>query len=297
MDMEMGIYIIAALAVALPTFFLFASSGPTQPKDNVQTVSGDSPLKQSLDRWPSIGQRLNQQWPGEAHNRDHLWGKLVGSLEKSLLHSGNKNGLTAINLIDASFYSMLFCSILMGGFSYGFEIPVTLSVYIGGGLGLLLPYGLVKSEAQKRQQKIRQELPYLMDLLTLCVESGMDFSTALIRVGPAFKDTPLGMEVSLLVTEIRMGKSRQESLRDMSQRVGIVELSTVINSIIQSDKLGSSMGTALRIQSEDMRKHRILQAEEAGMKAPVKLTIPLVLFIFPVVFLVLFAPLAINMLQ
>jgi tight adherence protein C len=226
----------------------------------------------------------------------HPWIKLKNKLEQQTLRAGNPKNLSANNMVDLTFYSSIFCALFGYLYAESLSLAPIISCYLGFGFGAFIPYGLLNVAVGRRQTEIRKELPYLLDLLTLCVESGMDFTTALIRIGPTFKDTPLGAEVALMVTEMRMGKSRQDSLRDLSQRVGIVELSTVVNAIIQSDKLGASMGPSLRIQSEDMRKRRILLAEEAGMKAPVKLLFPLVMFIFPTTFIILFAPMLIKLL-
>lgn len=260
-------------------------------------VDAGSGLKKTLDRCPNLVGSIEQAMNLHQIDENHPWKKMMTSFDLLLLRSGHRGGLTAADLANLTIYGAVLTSLFMSLYALSLEITALPFTYGGFLLGGILPWLITKSRVQVRQQKIRKDLPYLLDLLTLCVESGMDFTTAMLRVGPNFQDTELGEEISLLVTELRMGKGREEGLRDLSRRVGLMELSTVVNSIVQSDKLGSGMGPALRIQSEDMRKHRMLQAEEAGMKAPVKLVFPLVFFIFPTTFIILFAPMFIKMMS
>jgi len=264
---------------------------------DADVVDAGSGLKKTLDKCPNLSASVEKAMKLHEIEENHPWKKMLVSFDLLLLRSGHRGGLTAQDLANLIVYSAFLTSIGLGLYAVSLEITALPFVYIGFLFGGVMPWLIFKSKVQTRQKKIRKDLPYLLDLLTLCVESGMDFTTAMFRVGPNFQDTELGGEISLLVTELRMGKGREDGLRDLSRRVGLIELSTVVNSIIQSDKLGSGMGPALRIQSEDMRKHRMLQAEEAGMKAPVKLVFPLVFFIFPTTFLVLLAPMFIKMMS
>jgi tight adherence protein C len=271
-------------------------SSKAQIKD-ADVVEAGSGLKKTLSRCPNLVGSIEQAMDLHQIDENHPWKKVMTSFDLLLLRSGHRGGLTAQDLANLTVYGAFLTSTFLGIYALSLEITALPFVYGGFLLGGILPWLVFKSRVQVRQQRIRKDLPYLLDLLTLCVESGMDFTTAMLRVGPNFQGTELGEEVSLLVTELRMGKGREEGLRDLSRRVGIMELSTVVNSIVQSDKLGSGMGPALRIQSEDMRKHRMFQAEEAGMKAPVKLVFPLVFFIFPTTFIILFAPMFIKMMS
>ncbi|MBF0197530.1 MAG: type II secretion system F family protein [Planctomycetes bacterium] len=293
--MELFIYFFTFLSVGFLAYAFTSKKGPVNDEDVIDAEDASSPLKKTISALPSLAGAINSKVIQNKDDTNHPYIRIRNSLDRLLLQAGSPNNLTSDDTINLSFYGMLLSAALMYFYAWSFEMPVVVFVYCGGMFGLALPYMLISLAATKRLNLIRKELPYLLDLLTLCVEAGMDFSTALIRIVPTFKATPLGDEVSLLVTEMRMGKSRQDSLRDFSQRVSLLELSTVVNSIIQSDKLGVSMGPVLRIQSEDMRKHRALLAEEEGMKAPVKLLFPLVAFIFPTTFVVIFAPMVIKM--
>jgi tight adherence protein C len=296
--MELVIYLLTGLSVGALSLTLFNRSNAKDEaiQDAVVALDVAPPLKRTLDQVPSLALQIHKKLPLPQQAQNHPWMQIRRHIDSLLLRGGNPGQLTCDNVVDLLAYCSSFACILLAIYANAQGWPEVIFGIVGFVLGLLLPYSVLNLKATQRQSAIRKELPYLLDLLTLCVESGMDFTTALMRIGPTFRGTPLGEEVALLMTEMRMGKSRQESLRDMSRRVGLMELSTVVNSIVQADKLGASMGPALRIQSEDMRKKRILLAEEEGMKAPVKLLFPLIIFIFPTTFMVLFGPMVIKML-
>ena len=296
--MELIVYILTGLSVAGLCLALINGKSSKALVQNEPKVSVDvaPALKKSLDQYPAITAFIHKKIPLSSLEQNHPWMQLRRYIDALLLKGGNPGQLTCDNVVNLIFYSGAISATLLALYAYRMSLPEVIFGIVGFCSGAWLPWFILNLKATQRQTAIRKELPYLLDLLTLCVESGMDFTTALLRIGPTFKNTPLGEEISLLTTEMRMGKSRQESLKDLGRRVGLMELSTVVNSIVQADKLGASMGPALRIQSEDMRKKRILLAEEEGMKAPVKLLFPLVIFIFPTTFMVLFGPMAIKML-
>ena len=230
-----------------------------------------SALKKSLDRLPSASAQVAQLLRVHEKDRNHPWWAFKVKVEERLLKSGNPMSLSADNFLDGMVYCGTFAAVMFLGLSSMYGWNGVIAFFVGGALGVMMPWLLVSQAISNRHTQIRKTLPTLLDLLTLCVEAGMDFSTALTRIAPKFADTALGEELQLLLTELRMGKSRGEALRDCGARVGLMELSTVIYAIVQSDQLGASMGPSLRIQAEDMRKRRMVLAEEMGMKAPVKL--------------------------
>lgn len=162
-------------------------------------------------------------------------------------------------------------------------------------VGFVLPLINLKDQIARRQRAIRRVLPYALDLLTLAVEAGLDFTAALQRIAQKLGGNPLHDEVQRLVRDLQMGKTRREGLKDLGERVALDDLKLVLGALIQADELGSSLGPTLRIQAAEMRRKRFDRAEKAAMEAPVKLLFPLVVFIFPLVFLVVFSPLAIKL--
>lgn len=141
-----------------------------------------------------------------------------------------------------------------------------------------------------------KELPDVLDLLTVSVESGLGFDAALQKVVRKTKG-PLSNEFNKTLQEIKMGKARRDALRDLANRTGVEDLSTFIGAIIQADQLGVSIGNVLRIQSKQMRQIRKQRIEEKAMKAPIKMLLPMVFFIFPTLFLVLLGPAAIQLIE
>jgi len=159
----------------------------------------------------------------------------------------------------------------------------------------LLPFMNLGEQVTRRQKAIRKILPYTLDLLCLAVEAGLDFTAALHRIGESLKNNPLRDEFRMLIRDINMGKTRGEALRDLEARVGLEELKSVVSALVQADELGASLGVALRIQSQELQRVRFQRAEKKAMQAPVLMLIPLVLFIFPLVFIVVFSPIGLKL--
>lgn len=142
-----------------------------------------------------------------------------------------------------------------------------------------------------RHLEILKALPNVLDLLTLSVEAGRDFLTALRDIVMRRKLDAIGEELRRSLHEIQLGKTRQEALHEMSLRVNQPELTTVLNSVIQADELGVSIGQLLRVQGDQLRAKRFARAEKLANESPVKILFPIIIFIFPAVFIVLMGPL------
>ena len=155
---------------------------------------------------------------------------------------------------------------------------------------LLYPDTWLKKNARIRHLSILKALPNLLDLLTLSVEAGKDFLTALRDILARRPGDVLGDEFKRALHEIQLGKQRQQALRDLSNRVHQPELTSIINAIIQADELGVGIGQLLRIQGDQLRQKRFARAEKLANEAPVKILFPVVLFIFPSVFIMLIGP-------
>lgn len=156
-------------------------------------------------------------------------------------------------------------------------------------LGFYLPNVWLSRQISQRQNAIVKALPDALDLLTISVEAGLGFDAAMAKVVEKWTN-PLTMEFARVIGEIRMGKARREALREMAQRCEVPDVTTFIAAIIQADQLGVSIARVLRIQSEQMRVRRRQRAEEKAHEAPVKMVFPLVLLIFPSLFVVILGP-------
>ena len=142
----------------------------------------------------------------------------------------------------------------------------------------------------KRHHLITRALPYNLDLLTLAVEAGLDFTAALAKVVEKGREGPLRDEMQLVLKQLKMGKTREESLKAMIARVDLPALTSFVSALVQADKMGTSLGKVLRIQGLQLRIDRTQRAEKLANEAPVKMLFPLVACIFPTVFMVLFGP-------
>jgi tight adherence protein C len=152
----------------------------------------------------------------------------------------------------------------------------------------------LSGELKKRHLAILKALPFVLDILTLSVEAGMDFISALQRNCAERKMDALNEELLRMTKEIQVGLSRKEALRNMAERVKQGDLRAVAMALIQADELGVSIGSILRIQSEQMRSRRFDRAEKLANEAPTKMLGPLMLCIFPAVFIILLGPVLMN---
>jgi len=189
----------------------------------------------------------------------------------------------------------------------GAGLPLLLGVLARGRAGLmsLLATGLLgwigpkfwlQRRISARQRQISKALPDAVDLLTVSVEAGLGFDAAVSRVAERMSG-PLGDEWRHFLRLVRMGSPRRDALRQFGDRSGVADLKLFATSVIQADQLGVSMGRVLRVQAEEIRRRRRQRAEEAAMKAPIKMLFPLVFLIFPAVFVVLLGPAAIQVVQ
>ena len=165
-----------------------------------------------------------------------------------------------------------------------------LALLLGVALAYVFPLTWLRRELKARHGAIQRALPFVLDLLTLSVEAGMDFMSALQRNCERRRLDPLNEELIRMTREIQVGIPRRVALRNMAQRVDLADLRSVAHALIQADELGVSIGAILRIQSDQMRARRFDRAEKLANEAPVKMLGPLMLFIFPAVFIILLGP-------
>jgi len=181
------------------------------------------------------------------------------------------------------------------GMLIGAPSPLRLLVCaaVGGAAGFFLPDLLLYNSGNKRQARIRTELPDAMDMLTICVEAGLGFDAALAQV--ARNGTgPLAAELARALQEMQIGKTRTEALRSMAGRTTAPELRAFTSALVQAGELGISIASVLREQAKEMRLRRRQWAEEQAQKVPVKILFPLLFCLFPALFVVIMGPAAIT---
>jgi len=176
------------------------------------------------------------------------------------------------------------------------QMRLALGVLVTG-LFFYIPGMVLARRIKNRQTAIQKGLPDALDLLVVCVESGMSLDAAIHRVGQEMqnKEPLLSNELILLTLELRAGKSRREALKNLSMRIGLEDVNSLVAMLIQADIFGTSIAQTLRIYADTMRTKRFQRAEEMAAKLPVKLLFPLVFFIFPTLLMVILGPAAIKL--
>lgn len=168
-------------------------------------------------------------------------------------------------------------------------IQLILFPALGGSIGYLAPVFWLNRKIKARQKNILKILPDAIDLMTISVEAGLAFDGAMQRVADKW-DNELAWEFARAISEMRVGKTKRDALREVVARTGVADLSTFVASVIQADQLGVSIAKVLRIQSEQMRVRRRQRAEEQAHKAPILMMIPMVFLIFPATYIVILGP-------
>jgi tight adherence protein C len=182
---------------------------------------------------------------------------------------------------------------------YGFSYSALKPIVLFGGVGFYLPSIVLWFLRRKRQEAIFLSLPDALDLLVVCVESGLGLDAAMRKVCDEMKDHAkvIAEEFSLANFQLQMGRPRREVLHDLGVRTGVDDVRSLAAILIQADRFGSSIAQALRVQSDSMRTRRKQLAEEKAAKTAVQLIFPLALFIFPGIFVVLVGPAAISIMK
>jgi len=216
------------------------------------------------------------------------------SVAKKLMAAGlrnsSPNGFIAsqgIFAVAAGFFGLLLFGAAKPAMAPFFAIGM-------GVLGFMGPSFVLNSRVRSRSAAVAAELPDALDLLSVSVEAGLGFDGAVQKLTEHMKG-PLIEEFELALGEMRIGESRVEALKKMSERSASQEMASFVRAIIQADQLGISLGRILRIQAGDTRLKRQLLAEEKAMKAPIKMLFPTVAFIFPAMFIVILGPAFLNL--
>ena len=210
-------------------------------------------------------------------------------------HSNASRNFLAIKMV------LLVLGMLFGGV-YGFasvDKNSWMAWVIGGGAGFYLPEVVLTLMKCSRQTKIFLQLPDALDLLVVCVEAGLGLDAGMRRVSEELNSgaPEVCQELATANMQLQMGKPRRQVLHDLGVRTGVDDMRALAAILIQADKFGSSIGQALRVQSDSMRVKRRQMAEEKAQQTAVKMIFPLVLFIFPGIFVVLVGPAGIQLME
>ena len=220
--------------------------------------------------------------------------EILESVEKKITHSGvsyllNAEQFIALRIISAIAAPLfaLFVMVCLDNYQPIWFVLMPL-------LGLMLPSIWLSDVRKKRDGAVIRTLPVYLDFITMCVEGGLNLQGALGQAMEKAPAGPLRNEFAVVLRDLRSGLPRSDALRRMAERLDIKEVTSFVSSIIQAEKMGASLATVLRVQSEQRRDERFQRAEKMAMEAPVKLVAPLVIFIFPVTFIVLGFPIVMK---
>jgi tight adherence protein C len=220
----------------------------------------------------------------------------LAKLQRRLDIAGNPERWSTDRLFAVKATGLIGLAVL--GLLIGLHDPAVavLAVVLGGVAGFFLPDLLLYNAGIKRQQKIQRDLPDTMDMLTICVESGLGFDAAMARVAHNSVG-PVAAEFSRALREIQIGKSRTQALRALADRTTVAELRAFTSALIQAGELGIPVADVLREQSKEMRLRRRQRAEEKAQQVPVKILFPLIGFLFPALFIIVIGPGAISIMH
>lgn len=223
-------------------------------------------------------------------------------LKIRLANAGFNNPNSASLFLTIKVLGLGVGAVLGGGIGvtmYGLKLHSLTALFLGGGVGVYLPELILILMIKGRQEKIFLQLPDALDLLVVCVEAGLGLDSGMRRVSEELKDgaPEICEEFDRCNMQLQMGKVRRECLREMGLRTGVDDMRGLVTTLINAERFGSSIGPALRQQSDTMRLKRRQIAEEKAQKTAVQMLFPLVLFIFPGIFVVLVGPAAVMMMQ
>jgi tight adherence protein C len=291
---------IGALAwLALGMFF---NQEEDRAEQRLQELS--DPRMRSADRNPkraeTLSKALQSASPALAKPLTPKNDVEMSKLKQSLVEAGFRSETAPMTFLAIRTMASLGFLFLGGGISllvYGFSTTAAIRTFIVGAIGFYLPVLGLYFLGKRRKEQIFLGLPDALDLMVVCVEAGLGLDQAMRRVASEMKKSyrVVADEFGMCNLHLQMGRTRNQVLTELGARTGVDDLRALAAILIQADKFGSSIANALRVQSDSMRTRRQQLAEEKAAKTAVKLIFPLVLFIFPGIFVVLVGPAGIQM--
>lgn len=248
------------------------------PKEN--RIYNDRPPFMFRIIWPMI--RMFVHYFSRFISRDYRINSLA-----MLRRAGMDYAISPEQLFGAKVVGLLIFGVFGSyvGKIIGFD--VILSALLFAVIGLTYPDAWLKRLVKQRETHIFRDLPFYLDILTLSIEAGSNLTGAFTQAVDKAPPGPFRDEISRMLRDIRAGKSRVAALRNLSDRLQMVSITSLVSTIIQAERMGSSLGQVLRAQADQRRHERFTRAEKVGMEAPVKLLGPLVVCIFPTTFMVI----------
>lgn len=261
------------------------------PSAQSVVMSDDGPATEIAQR---LAQPLNKLLPPSATE--------AKKLQKQLMHAGYRSAEAPIIFRAIHVISMAGLPLLVAGVCALTARPLNSAlIFIIGAFvaGFFLPRYFLGKMIKKRQRLIRWGLADALDLMVVSVEAGLGLNAAMLKVSSELRDVhpPVSDEFELANLEIRVGRERDEALRNLAERTGVDDLHSLVAMLIQTDKFGTSIAKGLRVFSDSMRTKRRQRAEQEAQKAAVKLLLPLACFLFPTLFIAILGPAVLNLID
>lgn len=284
-------YILVGISVFIVVYGFFQvgnfRKGNERPSSNLKSKSLILRLTLPLTRsylLPSVRNLKIENFRKEKKNK--------------ILSAGLQDELTPDEFLSLK----IFLAIILPFVAFVYNLSLNVAnplvlVIIFGFLGYFFPDAWLMSLIKDRQIKIRMAIPFVIDLLSLCTEAGLDFMQAIQRVVEKAKKSPLIEELETVLRELKLGTTRVEALHKMANRINMTEISSIVAVLVTADQMGTSISSVLKAQADQLRSERFVHAEKEGAKASQKILFPLIFFIVPAVFIVVLGPLIAKLLQ
>lgn len=218
-------------------------------------------------------------------------------LEQLLAHAGLQKQLLPDDIVaaQAALAMLSAAGCVLVGHAWLGVAPAAAVAVPAAALAAVLPRAWLSDQARTRARRIARELPFVLDMATLCIEAGLNLQGALQQAAQRGPDGPMREELQFALADMRAGLPRLQALQAMAARAGVPALRTMVATLAQAEALGMGLGPVLRTQAHSQRNERFLRAERLALEAPVKMLLPLVACIFPCTFLIIGFPIAVRL--
>ena len=288
--------LIVALAVAVAVFAFVAASMTPSSVLGARLRALGSQQPKAVENKPAIRERIEQALD-PLSKAIPLSPTDVSRTRKWLIQAGYRDASHVSYFFGVRVFAAAVAFLVTVAFLHGLDNPALL---IGlTALGFILPRFMLKRMIRDRQNRIRLGLPDALDLTVICVEAGLALDQALMRVGQDLHHAhpDLSDEFHLVNLEMRAGKPRAEALRNLVDRTGVDDIRSLVGTLIQTDRFGTSVAQALRVHSDSLRTERRQRAEEQAAKTTIKMVPPLVIFVLPSIIFVTIGPAVIELIR
>lgn len=229
------------------------------------------------------------------HIVSNLSNAYLNKVEDNLQKTGVNYLLSAEQFVALRYVSSLICFAIACVLVAAFQPKEALLMIVGALVGgYFFPLVWLSDSRKRREKLVIRALPVYLDFITMSVEAGLNLTGAIQQAMSKGPKGPLRNEFGIVLRDLRSGVSRSDAMKRMSERLNMPDITSFVNAMVQAEKMGASMANTLRLQSEQRRNERFQRAEKQAMQAPVKLIFPLIVFIFPVTFIILGFPIAMK---